>query len=186
MKTNNLTQGTFKSAARLGLLALLAAVAPAVSRASVGYTNFGTSPLFNTTQGNEIGPDGLGDDLAEADQFTAAATLNLSTIEIALSCVNTGLCPNSFAVALESDDAGSPANTVTPLASFTVTGSTLPILGSSIDQTLTYSGPTLTLDSGTSYWLVVLPDAAPVGADQIAWNLNSIGQTSSTNNTAKA
>ena len=165
----------FKSATKLGALALMIG-APVVSHAAIVYSNFGSSFGYNTSQGNTIGNDGFGDDLAQADTFTPSSTLDLSTIEIAISCLASGDCANNFTVDLTSDSAGVPNTASGVLASFTVTGSTLPVLGASTHLTLTYAGPTLALNTGTHYWIVVLPDAS--GTDQLVWNLNSTSDSS--------
>ena len=174
MNIINLGRRGFKSLTNLGALALMIG-APAVSRAAIVYSNFGPSFSYDTTGGNTVGNDGIGDNLAQADTFTPGATFDLTTIEIAVSCLASGDCANSFTVELTSDSAGLP-NTGSVLASFSVAGTSLPVLGGSTPVTLTYAGPTLALNSGTAYWLVVLPDAG--GADQIVWNLNSTGDAS--------
>ncbi len=161
----------------LGVLVLLIA-APSVSRATTAYSNFGAGFAYNTTQGLVVGNDLAGDNLAEADTFTPSSTLDFSTIEIALSCLATGDCPNSFTVDLTTDNSGVPNTSGGGvLASFTVTGSTLPIFGVSTHLTLTYAGSPLALNSGTAYWIAVLPDAG--GVDQIVWNWNTTGDISS-------
>jgi hypothetical protein len=159
----------FKSVTSFGILAVMLAL-PAVSRAAIVYTNFDAGLSYNPSFANEVGDDLAipPDNLAEADTFTPTTTLDLSSIEIPLSCLNTSLCPNNFTVELTTDSSGSPNTVSAPLASFTVTGSTLPIFGVTTHLTLTYSGPTLALNAGTAYWIVVLPDAS--GTDQIEWN----------------
>lgn len=156
-----------KSVVKFGILAAMIA-SPAVSRASTVYSTFGPSFGDETGVADQVGPDGFGDNIAQAATFTPGSTLDLSSLEIALSCFNTGDCPDNFKVEVTADSSGLP-NTSDVLASFTVAGSTLPILGASSHLTLTYSGPTLALNSGTPYWVVVLPDAT--ATDQIQWNL---------------
>lgn len=167
----------FKSVTSYGILAMMIAL-PAVSRATIVYSNFAASFGYDTLDGNEVGNDLASDNLAEADTFTPTSTLDLSSIEIPLSCLNTGLCPNNFSVEITTDTGSAPGvpNTSSVLASIAVTGSTLPIFGGSGHLTLTYSGPTVALAAGTQYWIVVLPDAG--GADQIEWNWNTTGDSS--------
>jgi hypothetical protein len=166
---NIITLGRHGLVARFGVLALLIG-APAVSRASLVFSNFGAGFSYNTSVGNEIGNDGVGDNLAEADTFTAGSTVTFSSLEIALSCF--GACPDAFSVDLVADASGLP-NTSSVLESFSVLGTSLQVLGGSAHLTLTsVAHPTLT--AGTHYWIAVLSDLN----DHIAWNLNTTGDSS--------
>jgi len=145
--------------------------APVVSRATVVYSNFGLSFAFDQTQGNSIGNDLVGDNLAEAETFTPGANFTFTALEIALSCAVS--CPGSdpLTVSLQTSTAGLPSGTA--LETFTVAGGTLPTLGTSLHQTFTsILNPALT--SGTKYWVVVI-DA--LGNNQSTWSLNTTGAT---------
>jgi len=168
---NIITLGRHGLVARFGVLALLIG-APAVSRASIVFSNFAASDGYNTTQGNEIGNDGVGDNLAQADTFTAGSNFTFTGLTIALSCLSNGSCPDSFSVDLVADSGGLP-NTSSVLESFSVAGTSLQVLGGSGVVTLnSVLNPMLT--AGTSYWIAVLSDLN----DHIAWNLNTTSDAS--------
>jgi hypothetical protein len=146
-------------------------VVPAVSHATVVYSNFGTSFGYNTSAGNIVGDDGAGDNLGQADTFTPGSTAILNTIEIALSCQDVRLCPTAFTVSLESDSGDAPA---TILESFTVAGTSLGVLGVNNAPITLTSVLNPTLVAGTQYWLAV---TGPL-TDMIVWNWNSTGDSS--------
>jgi PEP-CTERM motif len=157
----------FKSLA-FGVLTLMIG-APAVSRATLVFSNFGADDSYNTGFGNQIGDDGLGDNLAEADTFTPASTVDFSSLEIALSCF--GGCPDSFTVELTTDVSGLPNTDTGVLESFTESGTSLAAQSSGPAPIMFTSILNPVLTAGTPYWIVVLPDAG--GVDQIAWGLNT-------------
>src|SRR5581483_2439020 len=156
-------------------------VLPAFSYAATAsaFTNFGPGMAYNTTAGNSVGNAFDGNSYAQADTFQSDATGPLSSMEIALSCEF--VCPNAFTIALTQNASGQPGAV---LESFVVLGSALGTLGT--------NNPPLTLTSvvhplltdGTQYWVEVRADAS--NSDSIAWNWNSIGDSSpeaiSTNN----
>lgn len=144
--------------------------APVVSRAATVFSNFGPSFAYNTSEGNLVGNDSLGDNLAEADTFTPTFTSKLSTVEIALACEFMGDCPDATTVAIETNSSDAPSGTV--VASFTIAGNTLPLFG--VSTHLTLSGPTPTLTAGVQYWIVVESDTN----NRVEWNLNTAGDTS--------
>jgi len=146
--------------------------APVVSRATTVYSNFGASFAYDTGEGNLVGNDDAGDNLAEADTFTPGFTSTLQTIEIALSCEFVSDCPDATTVAIETDS-GSDSPSGVVLESFTIAGNTLPTFGVSTHLTLTsVLNPTLT--SGVQYWIAVESDTN----NRVEWNLNSTGDTS--------
>jgi hypothetical protein len=169
-----------------GLVCALGLVAPAVARADtlgttwyaatgggldpVLFSNFGAGQTFNTALSNTVGNDFLGDTFVQANSFVPSVTANLSSVVLALSCGFT--CPDSVTVALDSNNAGQPGAV---LASFAVSGPSLPSFGSSFTPlSISASGPTLT--AGSTYWVTVGADSS----DYVAWNLNSTGDPSAT------
>ena len=169
----NMSYRSVRLAALAALTTLFAA--SGVARADTTlYTNFGASMSYNTSLGNQVGNDSVGDNLGQGDQFEVSSTSKLSSIDIALSCAGSGECPDNFTVNLTTDSAGLPGTT---LESFTVTASTLGLLGANNAPIVLTSLLMPTLSAGTEYWVTVTADLN----DQVAWNLNSTG---SSNNTA--
>jgi hypothetical protein len=146
-------------------------VVPAASHAAIVYTNFGLRATYNITAGNIVGNDGAGDQLAQGDTFTPASTATLTSVEIALSCFGTGLCPTALTVSLDSDAGDQPGAT---LESFTVAGTSLGLLGVNNAPIVLTSVLQPTLVAGTQYWLAVI---APL-TDNVVWNWNSTGDVS--------
>jgi hypothetical protein len=161
--TNRLTIST--------ILALLLALAPAAS-ADVVFSDFAsTSPSYDTGSGHSLGPGGAGGaNLAFASSFTPTAAYNFTSLEIALFDVfSTNI--DTFRVSLTSDS-GSGVPGTTTLASFDIAPGTLTAASSIL--TFSASGPTITLTSGTPYWVTVT-DLNSHGSDSAGWNNNNIG-----------
>jgi len=158
----------FKLMSCFGALALMI-VAPSVSRASVVYSNLGVGSS-SSIDGNEVGNDGVGDNLAEGDTFTPAANFTLTALQLALSCW--GTCANSYTVELTNDASGVPGASI--LFSSVQLGTAL--AAPSTTSLVTIATTAVSLVAGTSYWVVVLPDAA--GTDEIQWNWNTTGDPS--------
>ncbi len=164
----------FKYLTKFGIVALMVA-APAVSRASIVYSNFSAGFGYQTGDGNGVGNDFLGDNLAEADTFTPGATYTFQSLEIALSCefsTSAANCPDQVTVDLETSSGDAPSGTILETLPL-VTGSTLQTLGASGYVTLTSSAHPI-LTSGTQYWVVVIADLN----DTVVWNWNSTGDVS--------
>jgi len=164
---------TLRSAllANMGVCALLLA-APAVSRAdTVVFSNFGAGSSYNTIVANSVGNAFDGNNYGEGDTFTPTSTTKLSSIDIALSCLFAGGCPDAFTVALDTSSGDAPATVV---ESFSVAGTSLGLLGSSNAPIVLTSVLDPTLTSGTQYWVTVTSDLN----DSIGWNLNSTTDTS--------
>lgn len=155
---------SFKLLTSFGALALMI-VAPAVSHATVVYSNLGAGSSSDIN-GNEVGNDGVpGDNLAQGDTFTPGANYTLTGIQIALSCW--GTCANNYTVEIVADSAGLP-DTTTVLFSAVELGTAL---GAPSTSSLVSIPTTISVLSGVAYWLVVLPDAG--GTDNIQWNWNT-------------
>jgi hypothetical protein len=137
----------------------------------VVFSNFGAGFSYNIISGNFAGNDFGGDVAAEGDTFTPASSLNFSSLNIALSCFVTGLCPDNFTVALNQDNGGVPG---VALESFTVTGGSLGAFGSSNAPLVLTSILKPLLTAGTAYWVTVSADAN----DSVVWNWNSTGDPS--------
>ena len=145
-------------------------VAPAISRATVVYSNLGVGNSSNI-DGNVVGNDLAADNLAQADTFTPAANYTLTNVQLALSCPVAGTCPDNYTVEILSDLAGFP-NTSSVLFSASEAGTAL--LGASTTSLVTIP-TTISVLSGVSYWIVVLN---PSGNDRIQWNWNTKGDAS--------
>lgn len=170
MNIMTLRQNGFKSTVKFGLLALIVAAAPAISRADVIYSNYGGGLGYNFSVGNEVGGDGVGDNQAQADTFTPTATYTFTSLTMALGCY--GSCPDNFTVAIMGDVGGFP-NSASVLDSFTFSGTALPTFGTGASVIIS-GGPALTLNAGTPYWIAVMTDTT----NQIDWGLNSTGDAS--------
>jgi hypothetical protein len=142
---------------------------PATSHAdSIIFTNFGPGFAYNTTVGNIVGNDGVGDNLAHGDTFTPTSTETLTALYLALSCFSS--CPESYTVAL-TRDAGDQPGAV--LASFTEAGTALGTFGSN-NPPIFISTSSLQLTASTQYWVTVTSDLN----NTLAWNWNSTGDLS--------
>lgn len=156
---------------KFGLSILMLAI-PVASRAELIYSNFDVSLGYDASSGNIAGNDFMGDTAGLGDTFTATAAVKLSTIEIALSCFQAGLCPDVFTVALNTDNGGDAPGAT--LESFTLAGSSLGSLGTYNTPITLTSLATPALAAGAQYWLTV---TAPL-TDSVVWNSNSTGDSS--------
>jgi hypothetical protein len=154
----------------MAVLTLLWTAPAACRAATILFTNFGGGLSYDTTNGNPVGNAFDGNLYGEGDSFTSSATATLGSIDIALSCLFPGGCPDSFTVSIDANASGAPG---AALETFMVTGSGLGILGNNNPALVLNSVLHPTLTSGTEYWVTVLSDAN----DSIAWNLNSTGDT---------
>jgi hypothetical protein len=158
----------FKLMSCFGALALMI-VAPSASRASVVFSNLGAGSSSNI-DGNEVGNDRDGDNLAEGDTFTPGGNFTMTTLQLALSCW--GTCANTYTVELTNDASGVPGTSI--LFSSVQLGTAL--AAPSTTSLVTIATSAVSLVSGTSYWIVVLPDVG--GTDEIQWNWNTTGDPS--------
>jgi hypothetical protein len=159
---------TFRSVLlpRVGVCALLLA-APVVSRAdTIVFTNLGAGLTYNTGAANFVGNAFDGNLYGEGNTFTPTINSKLSSIDIALSCMFSGGCPDTFTVSLETNSGDAPS---TILENFFVTGTSLGLLGSNNAPIVLTSILKPTLANGTQYWVTVTSDIN----DSIGWNLNS-------------
>ena len=154
---------SFKLLTSFGALALMI-VAPAVSRATVVYSNLGAGSSSQSS-GNDVGNDTIGDNLAQGDTFTPGANFTLTGIQIALSCW--GTCTQNYTVEIVADSGGLP-DTTNVLFSAVELGTAL---GAPSTSSLISIPTTISVLSGVAYWLVVLPDAGTT--DEIQWNWNT-------------
>jgi len=163
-------------------LAFLVLALPVVSRAdtvvysdlasgnSYDPSNATTSPSDNWEVSGAASADG--EELV-AVPFTPSANYDLTKILIALS-YSSGTNNGAY-VTLDSDSSGTPGAVI---ESWTL--SNLPALGSTStitsQQTLT-SAPGVLLTSGTTYWIVAMPDSAGTSDTIDGWNFNINGDS---------
>ncbi len=155
-------------------IAALLLATPAVSRADLLGGNLGAGGSYDTAEGNPVGNAFDGNNYGEAASFLAAETGSVGRVELAVSCLFSGGCPDDFTVFIAADNSGQP--NAPALESFTVSGAALGVFGN--------NNPLVTLDSvlkpiltmGDRYWVGVTSDLT----DSIAWNFNSTGDTSDT------
>lgn len=154
-----------------GLTVLLAA--SGVARAdTVLYTNFGAGFAYNTSAGNDVGNAFDGNNYAQGDQFEVSSSSKVSSLDLALSCLFSGGCPDAFTVQLRTDSAGTPGGV---LESFSVSGASLGILGNNNAPVDLTSVLMPSLVTGTEYWVTVSSDLN----DSVVWNWNSTGSGNS-------
>jgi hypothetical protein len=150
----------------LGLWAFLLATS-SVSRADITlFTNF-SAGFYDTGNGNFLGNLGDGNLYAEADSFQPTATGNLSSLDIALSCLFG--CPDAVTVIVAQNSGGLPGAV---LETFSAAGGSLPAFGGAPVVLNSVLYPLLT--SGTEYWVKVTAD----NNDSVAWGLNSTNDSS--------
>jgi hypothetical protein len=152
-------------------LAAAALLAPAVAQAGIVFSNFGPGLSFNALSGAPAGNAFDGNNYAEADSFTPAATSVFDSLLIALSCVTT--CPAALTVTLAADNASAPGAAI---ESFVIAGSSLGAFGVAHAPLSLSSVLHPGLAAGTVYWVTVKTTLA----NAVAWNLNVVGDTSST------
>jgi hypothetical protein len=143
---------------------------PAVSSASVIFSNFGPGQSYNDSVGNVSGNAFDGLTYAQGDTFTPAANAVFGELQIALSC--SASCPDPFTVAITGDSGSDYPGTV--IESFTVAGSSLGPTGTDNAPLVLDSSLMPRLIAGTQYWVTVSADLS----DSVAWNLNSSGDVS--------
>jgi hypothetical protein len=132
------------------------------------FSNLNADPLSKYNSGSSwiIQGSSVGQYFAQGFTFTPSATENLSQVDIALQLVDGS---DAVVVTLNADSAGLPGAV---LETWNVNG--LPGIGTCcVLQTLLPAVP-LTLNFGTTYWLVATPGAATT---HVGWNLNNTGST---------
>lgn len=152
------------------LLGALAAMLPATASATTIFTNFGPSLSYDTTQGNLVGNDFAGDNLAEGDSFISSATGVFSSATLALSCVTGCPAAMNFTIDLTADSSDSPGAII---EDFSVTGVIFDALGNDNTPITVNSVLRPTLTNGTQYWITVSSSVDY----SISWNNNSTGDT---------
>lgn len=149
---------------------------PLASFGSVIAGNLGGAPPgYNDTLGNTVGDDflGVGDNLGEGVSFVPTSGGTVSTVKVALSCFESGLCPDNFTVALDRNNGGLPG---TAIETYTVSGSSLGNTGSPNPVVVLTSTTNPVLAAGTEYWLTITTDTNNSGV----WNFNQTGDASPT------
>ncbi len=139
-----------KTAFWAGLVALAAIVSAGAARAGAItiFTNFGPGQSFNTAIGYVVSGASSGDQVV-AMPFTAGSTADLADAVLALGNY---LGTNSpITLDLESNGSGDVPGSI--LATLTQQG-TIPPFSSAGPVTFDYTGTSVGLTSGTSYWLV--------------------------------
>jgi len=141
----------------LALLLLL----PAVSRADTVYSTFGSGQTFNTSAGGwalfcNAPSCGAFQDVAAA--FTPTGTFTLTQIDVAASYLSG---TNGIEVMLLSDASGTPGSI---LESWSL--SDLPPFGTSFTPESVTAALPITLNSGTQYWVALVPSVGGF----LTWN----------------
>jgi hypothetical protein len=167
-----MTPAMLRGVVILGLLAVPVATARADS---IIFTNFGPGFSYNTSLGNIVGNDFVGDNLALGGTFTPTVAAKFSSLDIALSnfsVTNT----DTLAVSLDANKGGVPGAT---LESFTVLPGVLGTFGNNNAPLVLNSFLMPPLTAGTEYWVTV-SDVTAGATDTNVWSLNSTGDMSST------
>lgn len=167
----NMTYRSVRVAA-FALFTVLFAASGVAHADNVLYTNFGPGSGYDTANGNFVGNVFDGNLYAQGDQFQVSSTSQVGSLDVALSCLFSGGCPDVFTVQLTTDSSNSP---VSVLESFSVSGASLGTFGDSNAPLALNSVLMPTLTTGTNYWVTVSSDAN----DSIVWNWNSTGSTGS-------
>jgi hypothetical protein len=149
-------------------LGSLAAMLPVTASAGVIFTNFGPSLAYDTTQGNAVGNDFAGDNLAQANSFISSVTGAFTSAELALSCVIRCPAAMDFSIALTADNSDSPGSVI---ESFSLTGVTLNALDGTNAPITVNSVLHPALVIGTRYWIT----ASSSTSYTIVWNNNFTG-----------
>ncbi|MGH9359949.1 MAG: hypothetical protein ACRD1O_12365 [Terriglobia bacterium] len=136
-----------------GLVALAAIVWTGAARATTitVFNNFSGTPSFNQFVGYGVSGSNVGDSV-QAMPFIASSTANLADAVLALG---TFTASNDGPITLDLESNSSSGLPGTVLATLTQQG-TIPLETSPGLVTFDYSGGTVALTSGTSYWLVAL------------------------------
>ncbi len=146
----------------------IAIVATLPASADVVFNDFGAGNSYQSGIGNTVSAAGslTGFLDEQAMAFTPSGNFTLSQIDVAIGHVSG---TNSVMLSLNSDSGGLPGGAI---ESWTLTS--LPQFGmAGIFETVTPVS-SVTLTSGTQYWVV----ASPIASDTWdAWNLNNTGST---------
>lgn len=143
---------------------------PSSGHAAPVFSNFGAGLSYETSLGNSVGDDGFGDLLVEAASFEPLSTAATSSVQVALSAVQSASNLAPVTVSLRSNASGLP-NAV--LESWSIGIGSLGSFGVYNAPLILPSIANPMLTAGTLYWLVVSSQAN----DLIAWNLNNTGDT---------
>lgn len=150
-------------------LSVLAQVAS--SHADVAFTTLGTSGTYSS-EGELVAPSPAGGPgISWADPFSPTITGNLSCIDLGVTGPDYGADsgkPQPFVLSLEANNPNGGPLTTDVLA----TGDLLTPSDNSTYSVLTtfsYSGPTLTLFLGTTYWIVLSASGDAI-TDMLIWN----------------
>jgi hypothetical protein len=154
----------------VALIGALGALLPATASASVIFTNFGASLAYDTSQGNPVGNDFVGDDAAQGNSFILSSNAVFRSAMVALSCVVGCPAAMNFTVDLTADSSDSPGTVV---ESFLFPSATLNALGNNNAPIALTSVLHPTLLSGMQYWITVSSSVTYA----IVWNNNSTGDT---------
>ncbi len=152
------------------LLGALAAMLPGTSSAGIIFTNFGPALSYDVTQGNSVGNDFVGDNLAQGDSFTPMVNANFTGARLALSCAFGCPAAESFTIDLTADNSDSPGATI---EAFSLSNVILGGLGNNNAPITVTSVLNPALAAGTQYWITVSSSVA----NSIVWNNNSTGDT---------
>jgi len=156
-------------------LVVVLLAAPIVSQADTIYTDLGAGDTYNCCTGWTVSTasSAAGNVNVSADAFTPSSNYDLTQILIAIQNLSG---TNQAYVTLNADSGSDTPGAVIEAWSL----SSLPNFGSTNNtvQTLTSVGPTVVLDSGIQYWIVVYPDNSGLSSNTWdAWNYNSTGAT---------
>jgi PEP-CTERM motif len=171
MKTNQSLGGNkFMKLALLGRwgLGALMLAGSGICSATVLFSNFASSPLYDLNTGNTVGNGFDGNNYAEGETFTPTADAIFTSVQIGLGCAFT--CSDSYVVALTADNKDAPGSVI---ESFTLDGTLLPVFGGNATPVTVNSILNPTLSSGTFYWITVATDLN----NSMAWNLNTTGDS---------
>jgi hypothetical protein len=172
-KNNNLrkTFMTHQLAIKIALGICVSFCFSTASNAATIYTNLGPANSYDITQGNFVGNDFVGDNLAEGDTFTPTTNAVFGSLDVALSCAIAS-CPDPYTVSLVQDTGSDSPGAV--IESFVGSGTSLGQLNVDNPLSVFNSVLTPTLTAGTQYWVTISSDLN----DSIIWNSNTTGDTS--------
>jgi hypothetical protein len=158
-----------KSAATflMALMLIWGAATPAQADISI-FSNLGPNDSYNGSSGWPLGTSGGTNYYVIGFAFSADATANLSTIQVAAALIQG---PNHLTIDLDADAGNAPGSTI---ESFTITGA-MPQFGSYSSGHLVTATSLLNplLSAGSQYWVVLsVPDD---GTSFAAWDLGFNG-----------
>jgi hypothetical protein len=154
-------------AATLSLLALV----PTLAQADTVFSNLGTADTFNTTTGWSVTGAGSSNNnaVSQAFSFTPASTYTFTSFEVPLIFPRFGSNDtSSLTASLRQNSGGTPGTT---LESFT---RNITATAASPALSLFSSGGGITLNAGTTYWVVLAPTG---NTDYLSWQRNTTGGT---------